>query len=145
MTIVNEELAYKILDLLVQNGGSLYYTDILNAMMPIPATDTLDTLTDMISNKLIIGKTQAYERISITRNGKATLQAHQSELAKEAEELRKLDEQARKKVAEDKAEKRSDRRYQLFHDILLLIIGSVITLITEHFFAILAFLVSLFN
>ena len=145
MELKNQTLAYEILDLIDKNGGIMPYIDVLNNFTETPPHVTDNTLYCMLEEGLIYGNLLANESPALTPKGQDEIDAYRVKLAKEAEERRKLEEQARKKAAEEKAEKRSDRRHQFFHDIIMLIIGSALTLIVERFPAILIFFASFFN
>lgn len=115
MTIVNEELAYKILDLLAKNDGRMDYVAILNALVPASGTDSHETLTAMIALNLIKGKTKANEYLEITTKGKTELQVHCKRLLDKAEN-----------AAKDIADKRSERRAQIINTIIGSAIGGLI-------------------
>ena len=63
------------------------------------------------------------------------------ELTLSAEEHERLD----KKDSEEKAEKQRDRKYQVFSSILSAVVGSLLTLLIEHFKSILEFISSLLS
>lgn len=140
----NTKAINQILEVIDSSNENMLYTEILNKS-PLSTVKTAKLLKFMLKEELVSGQTRAFERIGITPKGEAQLIAYREQLAEKAEELRALDEQARKKVAIKKAEKRSDRLHQFFHDIIMLIIGAVITLTVEHFPAILDFCTTLFN
>lgn len=78
---------FNILDLLQQNGGSMLFTDILNATHSMSGTDTLSMLEFMITEKLISGKLASYERIRITPKGTAQLFAYREQLPPKAAKI----------------------------------------------------------
>lgn len=131
MDYLNTNSVNQLLVIIDNSTGKMLYTDILNKS-PLPAVTTAKLIKEMLKEGLLFGKFGAYERIGITPLGMVQLQAYRDKLAEEAEECRKFEEQARKKAAEETANKKSDRRFNLFITVLGAVAGSVITLFVEH-------------
>ena len=140
----NTKAINQILEVIDSSNENMLYTEILNKS-PLSTVKTAKLLKFMLKEELVSGQMRAFERIGITPKGEAQLIAYREQLAEKAEELCALEEQMRKDAAIKEAEKRSDRRNQFFHDLLMLIIGSALTLIVEHFPTILSFFASFFD
>lgn len=85
MELKNQTLAYEILDLIDKNGGSMVYTDIVNAFLPdVSPSETDNTLIRMLAEGLISGEIPSTSSITLTPKGEDELYAYRRNLSEEA-------------------------------------------------------------
>lgn len=130
-------LVYSILELLHQNGESMLFTEILNALSSTPGADILRILEFMITEKLISGKLASYERIRITSRGIAELFAYRDKLAEEAAKVESPEPQCEKHTntptvdTEQKAVKKKIKiNWRIVVDVFIALAGIAAAIIT---------------
>lgn len=137
------------------------FFDLLDFLSPSPQTrkaiyehfgmgeyrKTRDALKDLCSRDLLCCK-QGYldtlDLFSLTAKGYELLEGEREHRAAVSiatihDDLSQMNEDMRQDRTEQKAEKSKDRRFQLFNTLLGAVLGSLVTLLVEHFGEIIAF------
>ena len=120
--------AYTLFQTIHECGRDAQYVEVLNALKAkgCKPSEAHDLLQNLLDEGLISGRLGAYERISLTPKGIARLQ-----------EL----EDRRKNSADIISEKKKNNVFQ----VMLVLLGGVITLFIEHLPAIIEFISSLLH